>query len=93
MRTCLDTCVVPVDIPYPDGSDDNRRVTVTVTYRVEVDSAYGEDADGRRGERRVEVEAVDTELDPADVARLTPWQVARITVEAMEKVERNPPYY
>jgi hypothetical protein len=43
-----------VDVRDAQGDDTGRAVPVRVLYHTEVDPAYGEDADGRRGIRLVE---------------------------------------
>jgi hypothetical protein len=49
-----DTTDFTVAVLDQDGYETGRTVTVWITYHVDIDPAYGADADGRRGIKRID---------------------------------------
>jgi hypothetical protein len=76
------------DITDEQGDPIGRSVPVDICYRITVDSAYGADADGNRGEMREEVEILGRHIDQAYLLTMTGAQVEQALADADAKVLR-----
>lgn len=75
-----------VDITDEQGEPIGRSVPVAVVYQVTIDSAYGADADGNRGELRKEVEILDHYIAPGDLITMDSVQVEQLIGDADRQV-------
>ena len=79
------TATLYIDLTDAEGHDLCRTVPVVVEYATIVDTDYGADADGHRGEMRAEREVLGVCLDHHDVRTLTQRQIEQVIVDAQEQ--------
>lgn len=71
-----------IDITDERGEPIGRSVPVAVVYQVTLESAYGADADGNRGELRKEIDILDHYIAPGDLMTLDSGQVEQLIGDA-----------
>lgn len=71
-----------VDVTDEQGEPIGRSVPVDVVYQVTIDSTYGADADGNRGELRKEIEILDHYIAPEHLVALNSDQVEQLLADA-----------
>lgn len=71
-----------VDITDEQGEPIGRSVPVSIIYQVTIESAYGADADGNRGELRKEIEILDHYIAPGDLLTMDSGQVEQLIKDA-----------
>ena len=86
MRSTKENTAFEIDVLDQNGDYTGRSVTVCIDYHIDVDNAYGADADGRRGERRVEYEIDQVYLDPSEDPLLAE-ELAQVLKEAERRFE------
>jgi hypothetical protein len=86
MRSTKEQTAFEIDVLDVNGDYTGRSVTVCLDYHIDVDNAYGADADGNRGERRVEYEIDNVYLDPSE-APLLAEELAQVIKEAERRFE------
>ena len=54
----------PIEVLTAEGETTGKEVEVYIDFTISVDNAYGADADGNRGERRVEYDVQNVYVQP-----------------------------
>jgi hypothetical protein len=80
---------VLIDITDEQGVSIGRSVPVGICYCITTESAYGQDADGNRGEMRQEVEILDHYIEAGFLLTMTSNQVEQVLADADMKVLRT----
>jgi hypothetical protein len=68
----------------------DRDIEVTLHCTMEVDNAYGADADGRRGERRVEFVVQSAQMSWHDMQGLSVEDIEHVLEDAEKKFHEEP---
>ena len=89
MRETKESTMYPIEVLDQDGCTTDREVEVYIDYTISVDSAYGADADGNRGERRVEYDIQDVYVLPEVERTLLAEELAQVKRDAEAKFENS----
>lgn len=81
MKSSREQTCFTIEVLDADGQGTGREVDVYIDYFVDVDNHYGADADGNRGERRVEYQIEHIYIDP--------WQAKTLLAEEQAQVIRD----
>ena len=82
MTTSIEQTAFLVNLLDAEGDETGRAVLVYIEYQVEVDWSYGEDADGQRGERRIEYTLLRSWIEPGDLRTLTDREASQVLADA-----------
>lgn len=81
MKSSREQTCFTIEVLDADGQGTGREVDVYIDFFVDVDNAYGADADGNRGVRRVEYQIEDIYIDK--------WQAKTLLAEEQAQVIRD----
>lgn len=82
-----------VNVLDRDGYETGRAVLVYLTYEMDVDASYGADADGNRGETRVEYEVLDCYVDKGDQNTLLAEEERQVLADARANFMRRDKHF
>lgn len=92
-RTTQTTTCLLIDLTDADGHATGKSVPVFIEYVVEVDSDYGADADGHRGEVRTEYSILDHYIETEDLLTMNSGEVERALADADATFHRLPHHH
>jgi hypothetical protein len=81
MKSSREQTCFTIEVLDADGQGTGREVDVYIDFFVDVDNAYGADADGNRGERGVEYLVEQVAIDK--------WQAKTLLAEEQAQVIRD----
>ena len=87
MRATKESTMYPIEVLDTDSCTTGREVEVYIDFTISVDNAYGADADGNRGERRVEYDVQDVYVQPEVERTLLAEELAQVKRDAEAKFE------
>ena len=88
MRSTKENTAIEIDVLDANEEYTGRSVMVCIDYHIDVDNAYGADADGNRGIRLVEYVIDKVYLDPSE-APLLAEELAQVIKEAERRFEHS----
>jgi len=77
----------PIEVLTAEGETTGKEVEVYIDFTISVDNAYGADADGNRGERRVEYDVQNVYVQPEVERTLLAEELAQVKRDAEAKFE------
>jgi hypothetical protein len=89
--TTLNDTALLVGVTDAEGHALGRRITVYLSYVRDVDSDYGADTDGRRGQLSITDSILDCWIDAEDLMTLDSGQVERLLADAKAMFDSRDP--
>ena len=87
MMATKESTMYPIEVLTAEGEPTGKEVEVYIDFTISVDNAYGADADGNRGERRVEYDVQDVYVQPEVERTLLAEELAQVKRDAEAKFE------